>query len=198
MRVSGILLAAGAGSRFGGRKLLHPLHDGTPIGVAALRNLLSALDRVILVIRSGDVELAKRFAQEDARILECARATEGMGHSLAAGIEAEADADGWVIALGDMPHTRPATIRAVADQLAAGARIVVPCYRNERGHPVAFASRCKEELLALTGDAGARAVLQRHASEVVRIDVDDPGVLQDIDTSEDLARLSGADSRRPI
>jgi molybdenum cofactor cytidylyltransferase len=171
------------------------LPDGTPIGVAALRNLSDALDRIIVVVRSGDEELAARFGQEGARVLTCAHAVDGMAHSLAAGIEAEADADGWVIALGDMPRVRPDTIRAVAGKLAAGAPIVVPCYRGQRGHPVGFASDYRQELLGLRGDAGARAVLQRHASAVLRLDVDDPGVVQDVDTAEDLARLTDANER---
>jgi molybdenum cofactor cytidylyltransferase len=195
MRISGILLAAGAGSRFGGRKLIKPLSDGTPIGVAALRNLRDAIERVIVVIRSGDAEMAARFAREGVPILECRQAAEGMGHSLAAGVAAESSADGWVIALGDMPRVRPNTIRAVAQSLAAGAAIVIPCYREERGHPVAFASTFKEELLALSGDAGARAIVKRHAAEVVRLDLDDPGVLEDVDTLDDLVRLTSATDR---
>ena len=191
MGVSAILLAAGAGSRFGGRKLLQPLPDGTPIGVAALRNLREAIDRVIVVIRAGDEELAARFALENATVVACRQAADGMGHSLATGVAAESDADGWVVALGDMPRVRANTVRAVAEKLATGAGIVVPSYQRQRGHPVAFGSQFREELLALSGDAGARALLKLHASQVIRLDVDDPGVLQDIDTPSDLARLTG-------
>jgi molybdenum cofactor cytidylyltransferase len=187
--ISAILLAAGAGNRFGGRKLLQPLADGTPIGVSALRNLRKAIDRVVVVVRDGDEELAARFAQENATVVTCKLAVDGMGHSLAAGVQAESDADGWLVALGDMPHVRADTIRAVAEKLATAAGIVVPTYRGERGHPVAFGSRFKEELLSLSGDTGARVLLKLHADQVVRLDVDDPCVLQDIDTPSDLARL---------
>jgi len=198
--VSAILLAAGAGSRFGGRKLLQPLPDGTPIGIAAFRNLREAIGRVVVVIRDGDEELAARFARENATIVTCKLAVDGMGHSLAAGVQAEPNADGWVVALGDMPRVRPDTIRAVAEKLATeasitGASIVVATYRGERGHPVGFGARFREELLSLSGDTGARALLKQHADQVAHLDLDDPGVLQDVDTSSDLARLTGVATR---
>lgn len=195
MGVSAILLAAGAGSRFGGRKLLQPLADGTPLGVAALRNLRQAIDRVVVVVRDGDEELATCFAMENATVVTCKLAVDGMGHSLAAGVQAESGADGWVVALGDMPRVNADTIRAVAKKLLTGAGIVVPTYRGERGHPVAFGSRFREELLSLSGDTGARALLKLHADQVARLDVDDPGVLQDVDTRNDLARLTGVGLR---
>jgi molybdenum cofactor cytidylyltransferase len=186
---TGILLAAGAGSRFGGGKLLHSLADGTPIGVAALRNLAQVLPRIIAVVRPGDDELAARLGQEGAQVIECVHAVDGMGHSLAAAVEADPQARGWVVALGDMPQVDLHSIEAVAAALAAGARIAVPVYRGKRGHPVGFAASCRRELEALRGDAGARSVLRRYAAEVVSVEVEDPGILQDVDTVEDLANL---------
>lgn len=187
--LAGILLAAGAGSRFGGRKLLHPLPDGTPIGVAALRNLKHALARVVVVISPGDTMLAACFAREAVVVIECAEATDGMGHSLAAAVREAGDASGWVIALGDMPRVATRSIDAVIAALKAGARIALPTHHGERGHPVGFAASLREDLLALRGDAGARGVLQRYAAEVVTVEVDDPGILQDVDTHDDLKNL---------
>lgn len=188
--IAGVLLAAGAGTRFGGRKLLHPLPSGTLIGVAALRNLRSALPRVVVVVRPGDDELRQLLAMERVPMIECAQAERGMGHSLAAGVAAETDADGWVIALGDMPYVRPDTIRAVAQAVERGAELVVPVFGGQRGHPVGFGARFRDHLLALSGDAGARVVLTRHASAVQQLEVDDPGVVQDVDTPADAGRLT--------
>lgn len=185
----GILLAAGAGSRFGGGKLLHPLPDGTPVGIAALHNLKRALARVVVVVRPGDDALAARFAHEEVALIECAEAVAGMGHSLAAAVRAQSDAKGWIVALGDMPRVAARSIEAVIAAVQGGARIAVPTYRGERGHPVGFAASCREELLALRGDAGARSVLQRYAADVVTVAVDDPGILQDVDTPADLESL---------
>jgi molybdenum cofactor cytidylyltransferase len=199
--LAGVLLAAGAGRRFGGAKLLHPLRDGTPVGIAAWEHLRAALPRSVVVVRPGDDALAQRFHAAGAPVVVSCDAEHGMGHSLASGISATADAQGWIIALADMPTVRSQTITAVGDAIRNGARIALPVYRGERGHPVGFSAACREELLALIGDNGARALLQRYAAEVVRLEVDDPGVLQDIDTREDaesiLARGAlGATERR--
>ncbi len=117
-------------------------------------------------------------------VIECAEATDGMGHSLAAAVREAGDASGWVIALGDMPRVATRSIDAVIAALKAGARIALPTHHGERGHPVGFAASLREDLLALRGDAGARGVLQRYAAEVVTVEVDDPGILQDVDTHE--------------
>src|SRR6476646_8597937 len=101
--ITGILLAAGSGSRFGGGKLLHPLPDGTPIGVASLRNLKSALSDSIAVVRAGDNRLRDVLEEEGVAVHFCADAHLGMARSFVCGIDASRDYQGWVIALGDMP-----------------------------------------------------------------------------------------------
>ncbi len=184
----GILLAAGASTRFKANKLLHALPDGTPIAVAAARNLRDALDRVVAVVRPGVPELARALAGANVEVTVCAEAAAGMGHSLAHAIAATPHAGGWVVALADMPFIAPESIRRVAAALQEGADLVATDYRGARGHPVGFAARYREDLAALTGDAGARAVLKRDAARIRVVEVDDPGVLRDIDTPEDLGR----------
>jgi molybdenum cofactor cytidylyltransferase len=185
LNIVGILLAAGSGSRFGGGKLLHPLRDGTPIGVTSLRNLKKALPEVIAVVRAGDDELSDLLESEGVAVTLCEDARLGMAHSLACAIRASMNAGAWVIALGDMPYLAPATIRAVARQVARSGRIIVPAYRGERGHPVGFGSRYRADLLDLEGDQGARSVVRCHTQEVEVIECDDPGILRDIDAPDD-------------
>lgn len=186
--IVGVLLAAGAGTRFGGGKLVHPLEDGVPIAAHAARNLVAAGLDVIAVVRSGDFPLADILEQEGCEVTHCADSVHGMGHTLAHGVGEMREAGGWIVALADMPRLRPQTIQAVAAAIAGGAVIAAPFHNGERGHPVGFSARLRDELTQLRGDTGARAVLQRHANEIVRVDCDDPGVLLDIDLKTDLDR----------
>ncbi len=191
--IRGILLAAGYSKRFGSNKLLQALpagapDAGTPIGLAAARHLLEALPESIAVVRPRAQKLAKLLRDAGCNTVVCKNAGEGMGTSLAAGVRAAADAHGWLVALADMPFLRPQTIRVIAQALSDGAAIAAPAYRGERGHPVGFARRFFDELSALHGDHGARELLAQYPDWVTLYEVDDPGVLRDIDKPSDLAR----------
>jgi molybdenum cofactor cytidylyltransferase len=189
--IRGVLLAAGYSTRFGSNKLLHPLPAGSPdaglpIALAAARRFVEALPDSIAVIRPRAQRLGRLLRDAGCTIVVCKNAAEGMGVSLAEGVRAAADARGWVVALADMPFLRPETIRVVAKALSDGAAIAAPAYRGERGHPVGFARRFFEELSALRGDAGAREILREHPDSIALYDVDDRGVLRDIDEPSDL------------
>ena len=193
MHIVGILLAAGQGTRFGGAKLLAPLQTashsvaaGTPVGVAACRHLVAAVADVVAVIRPGDRALAQQLREAGARVVECQRADDGMGASLACGVTAAPDADGWVVALADMPWLAPATIISVADALTAGADIAAPIIDGERAHPVGFSRRHFAALVALTGDAGAKSLVAENRESMRLIATDDEGARRDVDTILDL------------
>jgi len=185
--IVGILLAAGSGSRFGSHKLLHPLPNGTPLAVAALHNLAQGVDEVIAVVRPGDTELIQLLAREHARVLPCANAEQGMGASLACGIRAAPDAAGWIIALADMPFVPGEIVSTLATRLKAGDAIVAPAYLGQRGHPVGFSNAFYPALAVLSGDRGARHLLDLHAEQLRLTAVNEPGILRDIDTPEDLS-----------
>ena len=187
--ISGILLAAGRGFRFGSNKLLHPLTDGTLMAVAAARNLLDALPHSLAVVKPGEEELARLLAAAGMELVVNHQAEEGMGVSLACGVAAAAQAQGWVIALADMPFIQPATIRGIVELLQQGALLVVPEYGGKRGHPVGFSRVLRDELEALQGDTGARMLLQHYVRQLRYLRVTDPGVLIDIDTLTDIQVL---------
>ncbi|MEO8654682.1 MAG: NTP transferase domain-containing protein, partial [Ramlibacter sp.] len=113
---------------------------------------------------------------------------DGMGDSIAAAVRATADASGWLVLPGDLPLVRPETLQAVAAGLARHA-VVVPQYRGQRGHPVGFSPECREALSELSGEQGASHVVRAQAAlkRMAAIEVDDPGIVADIDTVSDLA-----------
>lgn len=195
-RIVGILLAAGAGTRFGGDKLMHRLPDGTPMALAAAEALRAACPRVVAVVRPGDEALARLLAAAGCEPVFCPQAHRGMGHSLAAGVQATPDADGWLVALADMPFIAADSHRAVLASLRAGASLAAPIHDGRRGHPVGFARTWLSELTALTGDRGARAILESNRRQLTLCPVDDPGVIQDIDRPEQLPE-QGQGSIRP-
>ena len=190
MYPAGILLAAGRGARFdptgATSKLRAALPDGRTVAGAAARALCAALPNVLAVVRPGDAALAAELRAAGCDVLPCADAANGMGASLAFAIGATTPSPfGWIVALADMPFIDPATIIALTDALADGASIAAPTFAGQRGHPVAFAPAHGAALRALTGDAGARALLAAHS--VTLVPVDDPGVLRDVDTLSDLS-----------
>jgi molybdenum cofactor cytidylyltransferase len=192
--VVGVLLAAGAARRFGADKLCHPLEDGTPLGVVAGRNLIEALPVSVAVLRPGERVLATALAALGFTVVRNEQPELGMGASLARGVAAAGSADGWMIALADMPWIRPATMLRLRQRLGQGASMVAPSFRGQRGHPVGFRACWRSELLALRADRGARELLQRHPDELLLEAVLDPGVVTDIDTPADLVGASAAGS----
>jgi len=185
--IVGLLLAAGSAKRFGSDKLRHSLPHGVSIAVQAARHLKSELDRVVAVTRPGADELAAQLRKEGCEVTVCENAAEGMGASLACAARAAGQADGYLVALGDMPFVRRTSIAAVRAALADGAALAAPYFRARRGHPVGMAGSFYAELLRLRGDEGAKRLLAAHENRLVKIPVGDPGVVRDIDTRDDLA-----------
>lgn len=188
MVLTGILLAAGRGSRFdpaGSRnKLLQPLPGGDPVVVASARRLLACVPRVIAVVPPADGGVGAALGALGCELAVCPDAGSGMGASLAHAVRHSLPADGWLVALGDMPFVQASTLALLRDAVLAGAGIAVPVHEGRRGNPVAFGACHREALLAMHGDQGARRLLQAHP--VHEVAVGDPGILRDIDTPSDL------------
>jgi len=192
--VTGILLAAGSARRFGAAKLLQPLPDGVPVAAAAAQSLIEALPNTVAVVKAGDHALIELFTELGLQVVENPQAAEGMGSSLAAGVNATITAttasrtDGWLIMLADMPWIQPATIAVLADRLKKGASMVAPVYAGQRGHPVGFCSHWLQPLRDLSGDKGARDLIRDHPDALELFATEDAGVVKDIDYPQDLRR----------
>jgi molybdenum cofactor cytidylyltransferase len=184
--IVGIMLAAGQARRFGSQKLLAAMpKSGQSVIATTAANLLAGAGRVIAVT-ARDERLMRVLDHAGCQIVINDHANEGMATSIVAGIRASMDASGWLIALGDMPYVEYATISKVKTALEEGADIAVPRHRSQRGHPVGFSAKYRDQLLALTGDKGAKSIIDAHAQSIVWVGTTDPGVLVDIDTPEDL------------
>ena len=191
-----IVPAAGRGSRFGGplHKLEQPFEGGTLLG-ATLRRAIETQLPVLVVTTAALAPLAGRqLATRDILVLSGGEAARGMGYTIAAGVAERSGAPGWIVLPGDMPLVRPGTLLAVATALEQHP-VVYAQYRGRRGYPMAFAAELYSELILLDGDDGARRVVARYPSHGQ--EVDDPGVLLDVDTAADLDLLRSSATAQP-
>ncbi|CAN5237531.1 NTP transferase domain-containing protein [soil metagenome] len=193
-RLEAIILAAGAGRRFGGRKLTASF-EGQALIAGALNAAFAAPARSVILTTDGDPELgrvalaqARTLGREaNLRLIVVADAAEGMGASLRAAVAAlPHDTDGAFVFLGDMPRIPPAVPRALAEALKEGADIVAPRFGDQRGHPVLFGKAYFPAMLTLTGDVGAQRIVAKAGMRLTLVESPDAGVLFDIDRPEDL------------
>lgn len=187
-----VVLAAGRGLRFGGplHKLAQRLDASTVLGTTLDHVLASRLPLVVVTTAALASVAARSVAARDVVVLPDATADGpdhgGMGVSIAAGVAARAHAPGWLVLPADMPRVQAHTLLAVAAALAEHP-VAYAQYHGQRGHPVGFAAELYSELVMLAGDEGARRLVARYPA--YGVEVDDPGVLLDVDTEQDLEHL---------
>ena len=198
-----IVLAAGKGSRFLGaeHKLAQSLGGVTVLG-STLRHAIASHLQVVVVTTQALAEVARRsVAARDVIVLpevgSPGQTALGLGDSIGAGVAARPDASGWLILPGDMPQVQPLSLQAVARQLVQHP-VVYAQHKGLRGHPVGFAAELYSELIALSGDEGARRLIARYPA--FGLELDDPGVLVDVDTEADLdgVRQAGVAAAAPV
>jgi molybdenum cofactor cytidylyltransferase len=193
-RLEAIVLAAGLGTRFGGRKLLAPWNGGVLLG-GALAAAFAAPVRTVTLVTGADAQLVaatvhsliERTGQlERLKIVHASDYSLGMAASLRTGIKYLSEgAAGAYVFLGDMPRIPHALLPHLADALD-GCDAVAPTFRGERGHPVLFARSQFRALAALTGDTGGRALLEGLGERLKLVEAPDDGVLFDVDEQSDL------------
>ena len=206
-----IVLAAGLGSRFqdAGHKLNQPLGTTSVLGATLAQAMASQLPLVVVTTEALVDEAARFVARQDIVVLEAAsgrpvedrsdlralNARLGMGASIAAGVSARSNASGWLVLPGDMPLLQASTLQGVAGALRDHA-VAYAQHLGRRGHPVGFSAELYSELIHLQGDQGARRLVSRYPAQAV--DVDDPGVLVDVDTVADLAQVRAMWARTAV
>lgn len=193
-RIGALILAAGRGRRFGADKRGAPLPDGRALLDATLDAWSGVFDVLRVVVRLEDSALIQRLARShpDVLVVPAPRAAEGMGGSLADGIRASRDLDAVFIGLGDMPAVRRETLLRLRDamrQARSPDAVVRPTHAGRPGQPVGFGRGWFPSLGMSSGDVGARNLLAG-ARSIELVDVEDPGVLLDVDRPGDLERLA--------
>jgi molybdenum cofactor cytidylyltransferase len=189
--IGGVVLAAGGASRFGSPKQLAEL-DGVPLLQHAVDAMLAvpAIDPVVVVLGAEAARVRSAVDLGDARSVVCEEWAQGMAASLRCGVDAVGDCDWVIVTLGDQPRVTPQVIAAVmdhADSAPVGTVAVRATYDGAPGHPVALSRAMLPRLATLSGDAGARDLLDGadvRTFEAARLC--DPG---DVDTPQDLEAL---------
>jgi molybdenum cofactor cytidylyltransferase len=195
--ISAIVLAAGLSRRMGRPKLLLEL-GGRPVIRHVVERVIAAGIRHVLVVTGPDNDaLARGLAGLDVRFAVNPTPESGQGSSVGVGVRAlPPGTDAVLIALGDQPGVPAEVIPALIEALKQpGTTIAAPKYADGLGNPVLFAAAVFPEMLALGGDRGARAVIERDPSRLAIVDIDFP-MPRDIDTPEDYESLSAPENPR--
>ncbi|HLK08244.1 MAG TPA: NTP transferase domain-containing protein [Candidatus Angelobacter sp.] len=195
--VAAVVLAAGMSRRMGTPKQL--LRIGTEtILQRTLKNVRdSNVSEIILVLGHAADDVQKAIATQGLKVVINPEYQQGMGSSLRSGLAAvDAAAKAAIIVLADQPWVRAETLnRLIECHQERKPQIIVPTYRGFRGNPVLLDRSVFAEVQALNGDVGCRAIFGDHTEGIVKLPVDDPGILLDIDSRDDLENLSGAAER---
>ncbi|HEX5234381.1 MAG TPA: nucleotidyltransferase family protein [Silvibacterium sp.] len=195
-QLSAIVLAAGRSARMGEAKQLLRL-GGRTVLERTLENVRgAALEKMILVLGFSAETIREQISEallEDVTVVVNRDFEQGMASSLRKGLSAVAPGmNAGLIVLADQPFVRPETMRLLVERYrCCEAEIVIPVHEGRRGNPVVLDWAVFPEAMALEGDTGCRAIFGKHAKGIVEVEVDDPGILLDIDSREDYERARG-------
>ena len=187
-RVAALILAGGTSSRMGREnKLLLELDGEVLVERVVAVALASRADPVVVVVGHGGMEVRRRLP-DDVGVVENPAYVSGLASSLVVGVRAlPPEVDGCVVMLGDMPFVRPEDVDALIAAFDASAPCV-PLVRGRRGNPVLWPRAFFDDILELRGDQGARRIFESGGGSVVEVALENPGLLFDVDTQEDLER----------
>ncbi len=190
LQIGGIVLAAGRSSRMGEPKQLLAL-GGKILLQRTLENVrASQAQDIVLVLGFAAEAITSQLSTEGVKVVINPDHQQGMGTSLRTGVAAlDPQTRAALVVLADQPFVSPATLDQIINQYRESeGQIVIPMYRGFRGNPVLLDRSVFPEVMSLSGDIGCRAIFGDHLDGIVKVAVDDIGILLDIDTPEDLAR----------
>lgn len=186
-KIAGVILAAGQSRRMGAaNKLLSKLKGKSFIQLIVENAIAAGLDDIIVVTGFEADRIQAELSGFDVTFAHNQQFAEGLSSSLKTGIEAlDPKIDAALILLSDMPFITAEIIKTVATSYSSrhDERILVPHFKGRRGNPVLWSRRYFQELVSLSGDQGARALLQAYPEAIFEIDLGEE-ILIDIDTPE--------------
>jgi xanthine dehydrogenase accessory factor len=192
--ISAVVLAAGSSTRMGEPKPLVPVGD-QPMLSRVLEGVRgSRVADLVVVLGEAADRVHRDLGLAGARIVTNPAFRSGMSSSLKVGLASlPKTSEAFFVVLGDEPFVRAETYDAlIAAREATGARIILPTYHGVRGNPVLLDRSLESEADTITGDRGCRELHQRHPEETLEVPVEDPGVLIDLDTPEEVERVRSA------
>jgi molybdenum cofactor cytidylyltransferase len=183
--VSCVILASGASSRFGKSKMLYELDQNVSILAKTITIYQAIFDQVHVVVKHDDKAVIELAEGQGASCIKNIKSDLGLSQSIIAGVKGTSPSKALLIALGDMPYVSVETICSLA-QRASLTEIIVPRTGRGNGNPIVFGVHFHQQLLALTGDMGAKPLLKRNASHIKFYDCQDQGIHVDIDRISDI------------
>jgi len=194
--ISAIVLAAGQATRFGRCKQVLQLGGKTILDHVLDHVRASKIDDVVVVLGAHADEIREKVHIAE-RIVANPDFANGMSTSIQTGLRAlPQDAEAALIVLGDQPFVTPQTINLLLEEYRRShPGVVIPTYHGVRGNPVLVDRSLFAEMLGIRGDIGCRAIFDDHRESIVKVAVDDRGILVDIDTKEDFDSLAGGAGR---
>jgi molybdenum cofactor cytidylyltransferase len=188
-----LILAAGSSRRMGSQKLLLPYGQSTIIETVIDNVLNSYIDHVMVVLGANQQEIQDILEQKSVQFCHNREHEKGMLSSVICGIRAlPADAVTALIYLGDQPGIPPAVTNSVIDAYSEELfGIVIPVHNHRRGHPLLVDMKYRKEIEHLDLEEGLRALRHHFPQDVLEVEVDEPGILVDIDTREDYLKAKG-------
>lgn len=184
-----LILAAGHSRRFGSCKLQETFLDSSVLEQSIQQIQNTHCPNICIVTSSDNTALSKIAQRYELEHCSYQSQSPGLGHSISAGVQHCKDWSGWIICLADMPLITTQSYRAILRE-SSSHPLVAPCYKGRRGHPVYFSQRFYEQLSTLSGDEGAKSILQANADILHLIELDDRHIHTDIDVPADLKKLS--------
>ena len=197
--IGAVILAAGMSSRMGEPKQLLLLDGKTLLGRVLDNARSAAVDEIVVVLGAAAESIREKIDLSKVKVVVNSSYQQGMGTSLRTGLAAlDPVIKAALIILADQPFVRAATLVRICEEYwRSHAQIVIPLYRGFRGNPVLLDRSVFPEVMTLGGDVGCRAIFGNHLDGIVKLPVEDLGILLDIDSKADFEKLQSMSGSTP-